>query len=60
MGLNYRQIITWIHRMRVRQIVYIIGIASSEAERDKAINVASDIFGVEEVIDYVVIKTSEI
>ena len=44
----------------VNKIVYIIGIASSEAERDKAINLASDIFGVEEVIDYVVIKTSEI
>ena len=44
----------------VNKIVYIIGIARSEKERDLVIDSARDVFGVEEVIDYISIKSSEI
>ncbi len=44
----------------VNRIVYIIGIANSEKEKDLVINIASEVFGVEEVIDYISIKSNDI
>ena len=44
----------------VNKIVYIIGIARNDQERDLAIQIASEVFGVEEVIDYISIKSKEI
>ena len=41
----------------VNKIVYIIGIASSNDERQLVIDLSKDVFGVEEVIDYVTIKS---
>ena len=43
----------------VNKLVYIIGIARSEDERDLVINIAREVYGVEEVIDYISIKTDE-
>ena len=42
----------------VNKIVYIIGIARSENERNKVLNLAREVFGVEQVIDYITISTS--
>ena len=44
----------------VNKIVYIIGIARNDQEKDLAIQIASEVFGVEEVIDYISIKSKEI
>ena len=44
----------------VNKLVYIIGIATSESEKSLVINIAQNVFGVEEVIDYISIKRSEI
>ena len=41
----------------VNKIVYIIGIASSNDERQLIIDLSKDVFGVEEVVDYVTIKS---
>ncbi len=41
----------------VNKIVYIIGISNSEKEKQKVINIAREVFGVEEVIDYINIKS---
>ncbi len=41
----------------VNKIVYIIGISSSSYEKQKAIDLSKEVFGVEEVIDYVTIKS---
>ncbi len=41
----------------VNKIVYIIGISSSSDEKQKAIDLSKEVFGVEEVIDYVAIKS---
>ena len=43
----------------VNKLVYIIGIAGSEDERGLVINIAREVYGVEEVIDYITIKTDE-
>ena len=43
----------------VNKMVYIIGISRSENERKLVINTASEVYGVEEVIDYISIKTDE-
>ena len=43
----------------VNKLVYIIGIAGSDDERDLVINIAREVYGVEEVIDYITIKTDE-
>ena len=37
----------------VNKLVYIIGIAETEKERDLVISIAQDVFGVEEVINYI-------
>ena len=42
----------------VNKIVYIIGIAKSDNERDKVLDLAREVFGVEQVIDYITISTS--
>tara|TARA_B100002019_G_scaffold291699_1_gene312637 strand:- start:2040 stop:2630 length:591 start_codon:yes stop_codon:yes gene_type:complete len=44
----------------VNKLVYIIGIATSESEKNLVINIAQNVYGVEEVIDYISIKKSEI
>ena len=41
----------------VNKVVYIIGIANSDDEQKKVIDIASDVYGVEGVIDYITIKT---
>ena len=41
----------------VNKVVYIIGISSSSDEKQKAIELSKDVFGVEEVIDYITIKS---
>ena len=41
----------------VNKIVYIIGISSSIEEKQKAIDLSKEVFGVEEVIDYITIKS---
>ena len=43
----------------VNKLVYIIGIARSEDERDLVIDIAKEVYGVEEVIDYISIKVDE-
>ncbi len=43
----------------VNKLVYIIGIARSEDERDLVINITKEVYGVEEVIDYISIKEDE-
>ena len=40
----------------VNKVVYIIGIANSDDEQKKVIDIASDVYGVEGVIDYITIK----
>ena len=42
----------------VNKIVYIIGIARSENERNKVLDLAKEVFGVEQVIDYITISKS--
>ena len=44
----------------VNKLVYIIGIAASESEKNLVIDIAQNVYGVEEVIDYISIKKSEI
>ena len=44
----------------VNKLVYIIGIASSMDEKNSVIKIAKEVYGVEEVIDYISIKTDEI
>ena len=44
----------------VNKIVYIIGIASNQDERDLVVDTAKEVFGVHEVIDYITIKNNEI
>ncbi len=44
----------------VNKLVYIIGIAETEKERDLVISIAQDVFGVEEVINYINIKSSDL
>ena len=44
----------------VNKIVYIIGIASNQDERDLVVDTAKEVFGVQEVIDYITIKNNEI
>ena len=41
----------------VNKIVYIIGIAGSIDEKQKVIGLSKEVFGVEEVIDYIIIKS---
>ena len=40
----------------VNKVVYIIGIADNDDEQKKVIDIASDVYGVEGVIDYITIK----
>lgn len=40
----------------VNKVVYIIGIANSDDEQKKVIDIASDVYGVEGVIDYITLK----
>ena len=42
----------------VNKVVYIIGIALSKDEQNKVIEIANEVFGVEEVIDYIIVKSS--
>tara|TARA_B100001248_G_scaffold235007_1_gene197464 strand:+ start:125 stop:721 length:597 start_codon:yes stop_codon:yes gene_type:complete len=44
----------------VNKLVYIIGIASNQDERDLVVDTAKEVFGVQEVIDYITIKNNEI
>ena len=44
----------------VNKLVYIIGIAKTEKERELVISIARDVYGVEEVIDYINIKSSDL
>ena len=44
----------------VNKLVYIIGIARTENERDLVVEVTKDVYGVEEVIDYILIKNNSI
>tara|TARA_Y100000992_G_C21236975_1_gene478665 strand:+ start:610 stop:1146 length:537 start_codon:yes stop_codon:yes gene_type:complete len=44
----------------VNKIVYIMGIARNEKERDLVIKTASEVYGVEEVIDYISLKSNEL
>ena len=41
----------------VNKVVYIIGISSSSNEKKKAIDLTKEVFGVEEVVDYITIKS---
>ena len=41
----------------VNKIVYIIGISSSSEEKKRAIDLSKEVFGVEEVVDYITIKS---
>ncbi len=41
----------------VNKIVYIIGISSSSEEKQKAIELSKEVFGVKEVVDYITIKS---
>ncbi len=43
----------------VNKHVYIIGIASNKDEKELVIDIAQEVFGVEEVIDYITIKINE-
>ena len=42
----------------VNKVVYIIGIANSDEEQKKVIDIASNVYGVEGVIDYITLKAS--
>ncbi len=44
----------------VNKLVYIMGIARTEKERELVISIARDVYGVEEVIDYINIKSSNL
>ena len=44
----------------VNKLVYIIGIAKTEKERELVISIASNVYGVDEVIDYITIKSSDL
>ena len=44
----------------VNKVVYIIGIARSEKEKNQVIDLASQVYGVEQVVDYISIKQSEL
>ena len=44
----------------VNKLVYIIGIAKSQDERDLVLSIAKEVYGVEQVIDYISIQTDEI
>ena len=44
----------------VNKLVYIIGIAKTEKERDLVLGIAKDVYGVEEVINYINIKPSDL
>jgi osmotically-inducible protein OsmY len=44
----------------VNKLVYIIGIARTEKEKELVISIARDVYGVEEVIDYINIKSSDL
>ena len=44
----------------VNKLVYIIGIAKTEKERDLVLGIAKDVYGVEEVINYINIKSSDL
>ena len=44
----------------VNRLVYIIGIAQTKKERDLVLSIARDVYGVEEVVDYINIKTSDL
>ena len=41
----------------VNKLVYIIGISSSSDEKKKAIDLTKEVFGVEEVVEYITIKS---
>ena len=41
----------------VNKVVYIIGISSSSNEKKKAIDLTKEVFGVEEVVEYITIKS---
>ena len=41
----------------VNKVVYLIGISSSSDEKKKAIDLTKEVFGVEEVVEYITIKT---
>jgi osmotically-inducible protein OsmY len=41
----------------VNKVVYIIGISSSSDEKKKAVDLAEEVFGVEEVVEYITIKS---
>ena len=41
----------------VNKVVYIIGISSSSDEKKKAIDLTKEVFGVEEVVDYITINS---
>ena len=43
----------------VNKVVYIIGIARNIEEREKVIEVSENVFGVEEVIDYITIQSND-
>ena len=42
----------------VNKVVYLIGIARSLEEKQKVISISKDVFGVQEVIDYIVVNTN--
>ena len=42
----------------VNKVVYLIGIARSLEEKQKVISISKEVFGVKEVIDYIVVKTN--
>ena len=41
----------------VNKVVYIIGLSSSSDEKKKAIDLTKEVFGVEEVVEYITIKS---
>jgi osmotically-inducible protein OsmY len=41
----------------VNKVVYIIGISSSSDEKKKAIDLTKEVFGVEEVVEYITTKS---
>ncbi len=44
----------------VNRLVYIIGIAQTQKERDLVLSIAKDVYGVEEVVDYINIKVGDL
>ena len=44
----------------VNKVVYIIGIARLEKEKNQVIDLASQVYGVEQVVDYISIKQSDL